>query len=101
MAEDDWIKQERDHEHRMTELRMKDQWRKREALTERITAVCVAFGIVASLAVVAALIYFWQASTGQRGLEVEKACVAAGGTWTSIGGGTAKPVCVHIAKVEQ
>ena len=102
MPDDDpWIKAERAHERDMADLKFRDDRYRREQRTERIVAVCVAFGIVGSLAVLAALIYFWQESAGERGRKVEEACIAAGGTWTVLGGGTGKAVCVRVSELPQ
>jgi hypothetical protein len=95
----DWVQQERDHEYRVMKLNSDERQRRRVEITERVTAVCVVFGIVGSLAVLAALIYFWQHDSGGRGHQVEVACVAAGGTWTSLGGGS--KVCIHINQESQ
>jgi uncharacterized membrane protein YkgB len=98
MTDEDWIKQERDHEYRMASLKEEADRRKRTALTERVVAVSWALGIVMVVGILATLVYIWQDSAGQRGQLVEKMCIESGGTWTAIGGGTSE-VCVHLDKV--
>lgn len=97
----DWVKQDQDFQYKMAQLASDEQRSRRVHTTERVTNICVAMGIVLGLATVAALIYFVQRDFGQRDhesermrREVQQTCVAGGGTWTSIGGGS--EVCVHI-----
>lgn len=94
-SDSDWIQQERNHEYRMASLKEEADRRKRTAITERVTAVSVALGITFVVAILVAGIYFWQHDAGQRGKQAELACLTAGGTWTTIGGGTSK-VCVYL-----
>lgn len=97
MTDSDWVKQERDHEYRMASLKSDDQRRRREVITERLMIAGWAFGIPLVVAVLVAGIYLWQHDSGQRGHEVEVACVESGGTWTTIGG-AGSAVCIHIAE---
>lgn len=100
MTDEGWIRAEREHELAMADIKFKNDYRQREALTTRIGYVAWAFGIVGVITVLALLIYNWQADSGERGTELEKACIEEGGTWTQIGGSTSK-MCVHIDRVDQ
>jgi hypothetical protein len=93
MTDADWVQQERDHEYRMASLKEDVNRRRREHLTERISTITVGTVVVLGIAIAAGLIYFWQASAGERGREVELACVQNGGTWTGVGGGA--DVCIR------
>ena len=95
MTDDDWVKQERDHEYRMASLKEDADRRKRQALSDRVMYVSWALGISLVVGFLVAGIYFWQHDAGQRGQQAELTCLSAGGTWTSIGGGTSD-VCVHL-----
>lgn len=98
-ADADWIQRDQEFQLKMADIKARDDDRKRTARTERVVAVSWAVGIVLSLAIIASLIYFWQADSGARGREVEQSCIAAGGTWTTFNGGA--KVCVHLGKVPQ
>jgi len=100
MTDETWIKAEREHEREMADIKFKNDYRKREALTTRIGYIAWAVGIVGVTAILAWVVISWQASAGERGMEIEKACIAAGGTWTQFGGSTGK-MCVHLEGVEQ
>jgi hypothetical protein len=95
MTDEGWIKAEREHERKMSEAKERSDWKKREAMTTRIGYIATATAITIVVATIALLIYAWQESAGERGQELEKACIAVGGTWTTIGGGQSK-VCLHL-----
>ena len=98
MTDADWVQQERDHEYRMACLKEDENRRRRANRTERIVAVTWGVGIVLALAILSSLVYFWQASAGERGQMVELACVESGGTWTSLSGGS--NVCVRVGAAQ-
>ena len=100
MTDEGWIKAEREHEREMAEAKFREARFRRAAMTTRIGYVSTAVAAIGVVAILALLAYTWQKSTGERGQELEQACIEAGGTWTQIGGSTGK-VCVHIDKVEQ
>jgi len=93
---DDWIKQERDHEYRIADLKFKDQYRKREAWNTRIGYIASAVAAIFIAVIVIIPIYLWNVDSAKRTHEIETACLASGGTWTSVGGGT--EMCVHIVE---
>jgi hypothetical protein len=96
MTDSDWVEQERQHEYRMASLKEDADRRRREHRTERFVAATWGIGIVAGLAILSALIFFWQDSAGVRGQTVELACVESGGTWTSLSGGS--NICVRVGQ---
>jgi hypothetical protein len=100
VTDEGWIKAEREHEREMADIKFKNDYRQREALTTRIGFIAWALGAVGVVAILALLIYNWQADSGERGMELEQACIEAGGTWTQIGGSQSK-MCVHIDGVER
>ena len=100
MTDEGWIKAEREHEREMADIKFKNDYRQREAMTTRIGYAAWAFGIVGVTAILAWLIISWVHSSDERGMELEKACIAAGGTWIQLGGSTGK-VCVHIDRIER
>ena len=100
MDDTEWIKQDQAHQLQMADIKYKNDYRQREALTTRIGYIAWAFGIVGVTAILAWVVISWQASAGERGMEIEKACIAEGGTWTQFGGSTGK-MCVYIDRVEQ
>lgn len=95
---DDFITATNEHEREMTRMRMQEEESRRAHRTERIIAWAWAFGTAAVVAIIAGSILFvWQRSSAQDH-EEKLSCTAAGGTWTSIGGGTG--VCVSVKTVE-
>jgi len=99
VTDEGWIKAERAHERDMAEIKSKNDYRQREAITTRIGYISTAFGIVGVTAILAWLIISWVDSNGERGHQLEQTCIAAGGTWTTINSGNSK-VCIHIDGVE-
>jgi hypothetical protein len=96
MTDADWVKQERDHEYSMADLKMKDQWRKREAWNVRIGYIATAVAAVLITAIVIIPIYLYNVSSGKTSKEIQIACATSGGTWTSLGGGS--NMCVYFDK---
>lgn len=94
----DWISAERNHEFRMAKEINEAMKVRRHEITERVKMVSVTFGIVAVVLAIVSAIYFTVDRSSVRLQEQELACVQAGGTWTSIGGGSS--VCVRIAGVD-
>lgn len=90
----EWIKQDQEFQFKMASLKEDVNRRRREHFTTRLIMVTWGVGIVAVVAIVAALIFFWQQDAGKRGQKVELACVESGGTWTSLSGGS--DVCVRV-----
>lgn len=91
----EWIRQDQEFQYRMASLKEDVNRRRREHFTERMIAVTWGVGIVAVVAILAALIFLWQKDAGSRGQKVELACVEGGGTWTSLSGGS--DVCVRVS----
>lgn len=91
----EWIKAERSHEREMADMMNRNNRDRRQQITERVQAVSWAVGITLVVAILVAGIYYWQHDAGQRGKQAELACITAGGTWTTIGGGQSK-TCVYF-----
>ena len=84
----------------MAEIRAKEAYRDREALTARVGYVAWTVGVVGVVAILAWLIISWVNSSGERGMQLEQACIEGGGMWTQFGGSTSK-MCVYVDRVEQ
>ena len=96
MTDSDWVQRERDHEYKMAKLKSDDDESRRRNRSDRIGSVTVGAVIIMCTLIIVAGIFLWQKSAGERGLQVEIACIEAGGTWTSVGGGS--PVCARVGE---
>jgi hypothetical protein len=94
----DWISAERDHEFRLMREKNAEEQARREQITERVRNITIGVVVCFIVAIALGSITFVVERSMVRDHEQEMACLAAGGSWTSIGGGTT--VCVRISEVQ-
>lgn len=97
MASDEFIKEERAWQREQEKRASEERHWKREARTERIQIISVCTAAFLSVAVIVWGVLSLVTHFSNRDTERINACSAAGGTWTSIGGGQGAPmVCVKM-----
>jgi hypothetical protein len=88
MTDADWVQQDQEFQLKMARLNYDDEASRRRHRSDRISVIATAVAAVLGILIVVSGLFLWQKSAGERGLQVELACVESGGTWTEIGGGS-------------
>ena len=96
MATDDFIESERSWQREQQQRDDRERALHRAAWTERTGYIATAVAVIAVVAIICGVWWRVQTTMTENTTDQVNTCTKAGGTWTAVGVGATKEMCVRM-----